>query len=166
MIHLSEDVETAIRAHAVRDYPDECCGVMLGKVENDIKIVQEIRPIENTHEDGHERRFQISAEALFRLDREERAGGPKVLGFYHSHPDHPARPSEYDRDHAATWYSYVIVTSLSGDTGRLTSWVADESLPAFVAERTLPWTGHRVTDYEAVMAALTEEDRDRCLPFV
>lgn len=164
MIHLSDKHEAAIRDHAARDYPYECCGVLLGRVENGVKVVTETRPIDNTHEDGHERRFRISPEILFKLDREERAGGPKVLGFYHSHPDHPARPSQYDRDHAAGWYSYIIVTSLRDGTGRLTSWVAEDDRPAFRAERILPWEGRRQEDHESVMAALTEEDRKRCLP--
>jgi proteasome lid subunit RPN8/RPN11 len=164
VIHLSEELEQAIRDHAVADYPYECCGVLLGEVENGVKVATEIRRIENTHEDGHERRFRIAPEVLFQLDREERAGGPKVLGFYHSHPDHPARPSQYDRDHAAGWYSYIIVASRNGGTEHMTSWVAVDDTPSFRAERIQPWEGRREDDYRAVFADLNEDDRGRCLP--
>jgi proteasome lid subunit RPN8/RPN11 len=164
VIHLSEELESEIRAHAARDYPYECCGALMGRLVDGRKIVEEVRPIDNTHADGHERRFEISAEVMFKLDREERAGGRKVLGFYHSHPDHPARPSQYDRDHAANWYSYIIVSSMTGDTGRLTSWVADDQAPVFRAETIEPWTARRAADLEAVLLALSDEDRARCLP--
>ncbi len=163
MIRLSDEQEAAIRAHAVRDYPYECCGALLGRVENGVKVIAEVRPIENTHEDGHERRFQISADQMFALMVEERNGGWTTLGFYHSHPDHPARPSQYDRDHAFEGYSYVIVSSRKDGTGNLTSWEVVENVPSFRAERIEPWEGPRQQQYEAVMAALTDEDRDRCL---
>jgi proteasome lid subunit RPN8/RPN11 len=164
VIQLSDELEQQIRAHAVQDFPYECCGVMLGSVEGDTKTVHALKAIQNEHADGHERRYLISPDEMFRLDREARAGGYKILGFYHSHPNHPARPSIYDRDWAWPWYSYIIVSSKSGGTEQMTSWCLKDDSSAFTAERIEPWEGARVTDYEAVMSSLAEEDVARCLP--
>src|SRR5437016_2799619 len=134
-IHLSKSLDAQIRAHAEKDYPMECCGVLLGTVgktvvavhhpadratcdmevrEEDLKVVTELRPLQNVHEEGHERRFRIAPDAFFHVERDARAAGLKVLGFYHSHPDHPAEPSEYDREWAWPWYSYIIVSVRNG----------------------------------------------------
>lgn len=133
-IRLSDSLAAAIRAHAARDYPYECCGVLLGRVEGDTKIVTEVRALENVHDEGHERRYLISGEAMFRVEKEARANGLKTLGFYHSHPDHPARPSEYDREWAWPWYSYIIVAVASGEPQRMTCWTLDDDRQAFQRE--------------------------------
>jgi len=135
-IRLSSALDAEIRAHAARDYPFECCGALLGKVENGVKIVTTLRPMENVHEEGHERRFRIDSKTVFQLMREERAGGPAVLGFYHSHPDHPARPSAYDREWASPWYSYIIVAVSNGEPREMTCWTLDDDGQAFQEEST------------------------------
>ncbi len=134
MIRLSEALRQEIRAHAARDYPHECCGVLLGTSEGDDKTVIELRPLENVHEEGHERRYLISPEQMFRLEREARSARWKILGFYHSHPDHPARPSEYDRDWAWPWYSYIITAVASGAPTEMTCWVLQEDRGSFQEE--------------------------------
>src|SRR5688572_14080146 len=108
-IRLSEPHLAEINAHAREDYPYECCGVMLGSAVGDEKTVAAIRRLENVHDEGHERRFLISADAMFHVERDAREARLEILGFYHSHPDHPAQPSEYDREWAWPWYSYIIV---------------------------------------------------------
>lgn len=133
-IRLSEELTEAIRAHGAQDYPYECCGVMLGALEGETKVVTLLKPLPNVHEEGHERRFLISPEDMFRLLREERQGGPKVLGFYHSHPDHPARPSEYDREYASPWYSYIIVAVAQGTPQQMTCWILTEDRQQFESE--------------------------------
>jgi proteasome lid subunit RPN8/RPN11 len=133
-IRLSDSLGAAIRAHAARDYPHECCGVLLGQVEGETKIVTEMRALENVHEEGHERRYLISPEAMFRVEREARANGLKTLGFYHSHPDHPARPSEYDREWAWPWYSYIIVAVVRGESQQMTCWTLDDDRQTFQEE--------------------------------
>lgn len=133
-IRLSSEQMDAILAHAREDYPHECCGVMLGSASGDDKTVAAIRRLENVHEEGHERRFLISPESMFRVERDARAAGQSVLGFYHSHPDHPARPSEYDREWAWPWYSYIIVAVAKGEPGDVTCWTLDDDRGAFQAE--------------------------------
>jgi proteasome lid subunit RPN8/RPN11 len=134
VIRLSEAQIEAIRSHGAQDFPHECCGVILGDVEAGAKIVRELRPIANVHADGHERRYLISPDAMFALMQEERRTGRKILGFYHSHPNHPARPSEYDRDWASPWYTYIIVSVLEGKPTDLTAWQLDEDRETFLPE--------------------------------
>jgi proteasome lid subunit RPN8/RPN11 len=152
---LSSDLERELRSHAARDYPHECCGVLLGTIETEpiatyypedrekcdlevrnveVKVVRALRPLENVHEEGHERRYLIAPQEMFNLEREARAGGQKILGFYHSHPDHPARPSEYDRDWAWPWYTYIIVAVAKGEPKELTAWTLDDDRGAFEEE--------------------------------
>lgn len=134
MIRLSDALETEIRAHAARDYPHECCGVLLGSLDGNTKVVETLRALPNVHAEGHERRYLIAPEEMFQLEREARAGGHKILGFYHSHPDHPARPSEYDRDWAWPWYSYLIVAVAQGEPQQMTGWTLDDDRTTFHPE--------------------------------
>ena len=133
-IRLSEWQRRQIRAHAKRDYPYECCGIMIGAAKDGVKLVRGLRPLPNVHEEGHERRYSISPEDMFKVEREARRLGLSVIGFYHSHPDHPARPSEYDRVHAWPWYSFVIVSVMKGKAVKTTSWVLDDDRAKFTQE--------------------------------
>ncbi|HXG24342.1 MAG TPA: M67 family metallopeptidase [Chthonomonadales bacterium] len=136
-IRLSNSLLAEIRAHAARDYPHECCGVLLGTTENDVKTVTALRAMPNVHEEGHERRYLIPPDEMFRLEQEARVGSFKILGFYHSHPDHPARPSEYDREWAWPWYSYIIISVIGGEPREMTCWTLDDDREAFSAETIL-----------------------------
>lgn len=134
MIHLSEAQIEAIRAHGAQDFPHECCGVILGDVEAGVKIVRELRPLPNVHEEGHERRYLVSPDAMFALLQEERRTRRKILGFYHSHPDHPAIPSPYDRDWASPWYTYIIVSVMQGNPEAMTAWQLNDDRQSFLPE--------------------------------
>ena len=127
MLELPGACDAAIRAEGERAYPNECCGVLLGRqdetVAGGLRHVDEILPIDNAREDGEQyHRFRIEADDFMRAESHARQHGKDVLGFYHSHPDHPAEPSEYDREHALPFYSYVIVAVAGGRAGKLTSW--------------------------------------------
>jgi proteasome lid subunit RPN8/RPN11 len=155
MIRLSEADLDAIRAHGAATFPNECCGVMLGDVEGADKRVREIRPLANVFEPsaefetsvlpadtaaedvatiGQERRYFVSPQEMFALMQEERRTKRKVLGFYHSHPNHPARPSAYDREWASPWYTYIIVSVMEGRPDDLTAWQLDDDRQAFSPE--------------------------------
>ncbi|MFI5413013.1 MAG: Mov34/MPN/PAD-1 family protein [Candidatus Lutacidiplasmatales archaeon] len=99
--------------HARETYPDECCGVLIGATsEQSLGPDREILALERTRNefDGERRRrFLIPPEELRILERRLEGSGRQVVGFYHSHPDHPARPSQFDQDHAWPWYSYVVL---------------------------------------------------------
>lgn len=136
MISMPEDVMRAIRAHAERTYPHECCGALLGSEGGDgVRAVVALYEADNRREAGAApRRFLITAEDYRTIERAARERSLDVLGFYHSHPDHPARPSDYDREHAFPWYSYVIVTVQGGVAGETTSWILDDDRVSFQEE--------------------------------
>lgn len=123
-IALTAEHEAAMRAHAERDYPDECCGLLLGQFESDgAKRVVETLPISNAREeDARRRRFLIRPEEWLAGERRARQQGLEIIGFYHSHPDHPAVPSSYDLEHALPIYSYIIVAVERGAARDLRSW--------------------------------------------
>lgn len=131
MLALTDEQEAAIRAHGEADYPYECCGLLLGVFEPDgRKTTREVFPISNAREESAKRnRFLITPQELMRGERHARRQGLEVIGFYHSHPDHPAAPSGYDLDHALPVYSYVIVSVMEGKAGDLLAWemAADRS---------------------------------------
>jgi thiosulfate/3-mercaptopyruvate sulfurtransferase len=116
-------------------YPNECCGVMIGREEGSRRIVERIAPLSNSFEAGEQfHRFRLDPLELARVEKEAGAEKKLVLGFYHSHPDHPARPSEYDRQHAWPFYSYVIVAIEKGKAALLTSWLLDEQTEQFAQQ--------------------------------
>jgi len=120
-------------------YPNECCGAMLGR-ENSAsprgeRIVQRLEPLANAfaaEEQYH--RFSLNPLQLMKLEKTASAAGLAVLGFYHSHPDVAARPSEYDRSNAWPFYSYVIVSIAKGKPVELTNWRLDEASEQFKSE--------------------------------
>ena len=135
MISISESLLTEIREHGVRDYPYECCGLLLGHYESDAKVVSETYPISNAREESAKRnRFLIEPEELMRGEKYARSKKLEVVGFYHSHPDSPARPSQYDLDHAWPTYSYIIVSTREGESGDLFSWEQEPDRSRFNPE--------------------------------
>src|SRR5688572_16898253 len=124
MIELSEQCQSEIRAHGERDYPHECCGLLLGRFTgNGGKACLEVYPISNAREEEAKRnRFLIQPEELIGGEKHAAANNLEVVGFYHSHPDHPAIPSGYDLEHAWPVYSYVVVAVRSGQAEDLRSW--------------------------------------------
>ena len=112
-----------IHDHAEEAYPEECAGALVGMNVEGMKIVVDVWRAENTHEEERSRRFLI--EPLKIKEFEERAAerDMDVLGFYHSHPDHPAEPSEYDREHAWPGWSYVIASVSAENVEDMRSWV-------------------------------------------
>ena len=133
-IRLSKALIDEIQAHATEDFPHECCGVMVGTASGDNKAVTALHKADNVHEDGHERRYLISPEQLMKIDRDARASGQTIVGIYHSHPNHPAQPSGYDREWAWPWYSYIIVSVMDGVVKDTTNWVLLDDRSAFEAE--------------------------------
>ncbi len=136
MITLSEDRLAEIRKHGERDYPYECCGLMLGRFEADgRKVVLETYPISNSREESAKRnRFLIQPEELMRGERYAHGKSLEVVGFYHSHPDSPAVPSQYDLEHAWPTYSYVIVSVRNQQAIDLFSWEQEPDRSRFDIE--------------------------------
>ena len=114
MLKLPAAVAAELRAHAERAYPEECCGVLLGRARGDAREVVEARACANARA-GRRDRYAIAPEELVAAQREARERGLEIVGFYHSHPDHPPEPSATDRAEAY-WEgcSYVIVSVAQG----------------------------------------------------
>jgi proteasome lid subunit RPN8/RPN11 len=138
MINLPPQWESVIRHAGEESYPNECCGVLLGTLlEDDEKRIEGVLPIDNGREAEEQyHRFEIGPEDYLRAEKEARKAKLDVLGFYHSHPDHPAIPSEFDRDHALPFYSYIIVAVEKGKAGELTSWELKNDRSEFLPEAT------------------------------
>ena len=117
-----------IRRHGEAAYPGECCGAMVGRVEGSAKEVFRLSPAVNRRTDDPHR-YLIAPDDLRRLEREVRQAGQEIVGYYHSHPDHPARPSAFDAEHAWPWYSYLIVRIDRGRGADMASWVLDDERP-------------------------------------
>jgi len=119
---LSEELAGRIRAHGVETYPQECCGALLGSERGENRVVGDIFPLVNRREDSPRNRFSISPEDFRAAEKTAEAHGLGLVGWYHSHPDHPPLPSEYDREHAWPWYSYVIVSVIGREAKEMASW--------------------------------------------
>ncbi|MCO5177259.1 MAG: M67 family metallopeptidase [Thermomicrobiales bacterium] len=131
-IVLPDGLAAAIATHGEETFPDECCGVLLGNETGGQRTVEQLLPIENEWDEGERRRrFLITPQAMMRAEREARKRGLDILGFYHSHPNAPARPSEFDREHAWPWYSYLIASIREGTFDVLTGWQLRDDRTAY-----------------------------------
>ncbi len=111
MLRLSQEHLDAITAHAEADYPHECGGLLLGHLDGELKTVVDTLPMENTAaEETRHDRVLIDPRALMLAERDARRKGLDVIGYYHSHPDDEAEPSQFDLDHALPVWSYIIVS--------------------------------------------------------
>lgn len=131
VLALNSEQERQIREIAGEAYPHECCGILGGRSNGVRRTVTGIFPARNERADSPRNRYLISPEFHLRVHRDLAARREEIVGFFHSHPDSPARPSEYDREHAWPWYSYVIVSVVRGSTRELLSWTLKDDRSAF-----------------------------------
>ena len=131
-LSITPELAEKIRAHGVETYPHECCGALLGK-DGEIsgrQVCREIHglfPLVNRRDDSPQNRFSLTPEDVREAEKVAAQKSLEVVGWYHSHPDHPASPSTYDRDHAWPWYSYIIVSIANKVPENMTSWrLADD----------------------------------------
>jgi len=123
-----------IEDDGVAAYPNECCGIIYGRDFPDRRVVEELESVANEFEAAEQyHRFSITAATLMKAEK-KCTGGKMVLGFYHSHPDAPARPSEYDRNAAWPFYSYVIVAIHQKKPVDMTCWLLDEATEQFAGQ--------------------------------
>ena len=124
---ISAAVDQGIRHHGQETYPHECCGALVGKGA----FVSEIVALPNTTEEGPRRRFLVRPSDYRLAESRATELGGELLGFYHSHPDHPARPSQFDLDHAWPTFAYVIVAVATGNAQDMTVWYLKEDRTSF-----------------------------------
>jgi proteasome lid subunit RPN8/RPN11 len=134
MIAIPKILHEQICRYAEGAYPNECCGLLLGEISGTLKSVVKVWETENVAEDGRHNRYRIPPLELLKAENFVTERGWEILGVYHSHPDHPARPSEFDRTHAILHYSYVILRVIQGRAGKLTCWTLRDWNSAFDPE--------------------------------
>ncbi len=137
---LPAELRRQIEREGSAAYPNECCGFLIGRdvVANGVarRLVDQLVVGRNVFESAEQyHRFSIDPAQQLEVEKVFEKQGKTVLGYYHSHPDHPARPSEYDRAHAWPFYSYIIVEIKKGAPAEMTSWVLDDQTETFSAQR-------------------------------
>jgi len=120
-------IDGEIRRHGEETYPHECCGALVGSGSRVTATVA----LPNTTEEGPRRRFMVRPSDYRVAEQKASELGGDLLGFYHSHPDHPARPSQYDLDHAWPTFAYIIVAVAQGKSQAMTVWYLKEDRSAF-----------------------------------
>jgi proteasome lid subunit RPN8/RPN11 len=134
-LYIPTEIIEQIQRHGENAYPEEGAGLLLGRVEGEIKAVTAILPLSNTREDGaRHNRYLLTAQDYLYGEQEAVRLGLDVLGVFHSHPDHPNRPSEFDREWAMPWFSYVITSVNSGKSAGSRSWLLSEDRQTFNEE--------------------------------
>ena len=139
MITISPTHFTEIKEHGTEAYPEECCGAMLGRRDaKRAKVTEHIVRIENNWEDrpseSKHRRFAVTAEDYKALEAEAKERGLTLLGFYHTHPDHPAEPSGTDLSYAWPFFSYIILNVTNREPGQLNSFELNVDTEKFEPE--------------------------------
>ena len=130
-LSLSLQHRQQIEKHAQAGYPSEVVGILAGSQEE--LQVQRVQTLENERADTHNR-YKVSGLTLYRATQALEAQGFDILGYYHSHPDHPSQYSDYDREHALPNLSYVIISINKGDVGTIQSWRLSEDRTHMIEE--------------------------------
>ncbi len=124
MIRITDEAWQVMVEHAQRQYPDECCGAMLGVVRTEaarpdaeatpMKVISRAVPLVNTYQGEQADRYEINPMDLLKTDKEARAAGFELIGIYHSHPDCDAYFSKTDLENSCPWYSFVVLSIQKG----------------------------------------------------
>ena len=126
-LRIDATVDGEIRRHGEDTYPHECRGALVGAGNRVTATVA----LPNTTEEGPRRRFMVRPSDYRVAEQKATELGGELLGFYHSHPDHPARPSQYDLDHAWPTFAYIIVAVAQGRSEAMTVWYLKDDRSAF-----------------------------------
>lgn len=133
MLCIDKDKINEIEKEARQSYPVECCGLLIGTNTSEKKVI-EVRSIRNTNTERSHDRYEIEGREFIKADKEAARKGLQIIGIYHSHPDHPAIPSDFDTEHAWCGYSYLIAAVENGIKIEIRSWVFDDEKKVFQEE--------------------------------
>lgn len=134
MIQIPANVMREVYDHMESSYPHECCGLLIGALEGDKKTVHTFRKCRNLNTERAHDRYEMDPLCMLKAQREFENGPWDIIGIYHSHPDHPSRPSQTDTDRAWPNYSYVIISVQGGTVASANSWVLNEGERKFYEE--------------------------------
>ena len=123
MIRIESEPWASMVAHARRTYPNECCGAMLGRINNGVKLVATALPLENAFAGAQAERYELRPEDLLAADRAARERQMDLIGIYHSHPDCDAYFSQTDLKNSCPWYSFVVLSIRGGEFDHANCWL-------------------------------------------
>ena len=126
MLQFDKEVYRKMQEDAEAAFPDECCGFLFGNERNGIRNIEDILPVMNAKEGDKKRRFEIAPLDYLRAERYAEERSLLLFSIYHSHPNHPAVPSEHDRVAAQPYFSYVIVSVMDGKQADTRSWILND----------------------------------------
>lgn len=133
---LSDKTLRQIHLHGEEAYPEEGAGLLLGKVEGEVRQVVELIPVSNARQGiARRNRYLLTPQDMMEGERQAERLGLVVIGVFHSHPDHPDRPSEFDREWALPWFSYLITSVKDGEASRSRSWRLTDDRSRFLEEK-------------------------------
>jgi proteasome lid subunit RPN8/RPN11 len=121
-LRIAAPVMAELRQHLEAGYPNEACGALIGRADDESREVLEFRPMRNTITDRPWDRYALDPLEQLRVQKDAEARGLEIIGFAHSHPDHPAKPSKFDQDHAWSFYSYIVASVEKGKLVQASSW--------------------------------------------
>ena len=133
-INITQKIVDSFLSHGEKEYPHECCGFILGKFKDNESFGIEYLPASNVKEENRERRFLIDPLAYQKAEDEADDQGMSIISIVHSHPDHPDKPSDFDRDHAWPGFSYIIISVQKGRIASYRSWQLNENREKFIEE--------------------------------
>jgi proteasome lid subunit RPN8/RPN11 len=134
-LEISAELLDQIHAHGEEAYPGEGAGFMLGNADGDLRVVSAILKLPNAREESaRHNRYLLTPQDVLRSEQEAANRGLDVIGVFHSHPDHPNEPSEFDRDWAMPWFSYIITNVNDGKAVGSRSWRLTDDRSAFDEE--------------------------------
>ncbi|MBO9682101.1 MAG: M67 family metallopeptidase [Flavisolibacter sp.] len=127
MIVIEQKPLDVMYGDALQSFPDECCGFFFGREVDEERIITDVLIVNNSKEGDKKRRFEISPKDYLNAERFADENGLQLLGVYHSHPNHPAIPSEHDRVAAQPYFSYIIISVKENEIRDIRSWQLNES---------------------------------------
>jgi len=134
-LEISSELLDQIHAHGEEAYPGEGAGFMLGNTDGDLRMVSVILKLPNAREESaRHNRYLLTPQDVLQSEQEAAKLGLDVIGVFHSHPDHPNEPSEFDRNWAMPWFSYIITSVKTGKAAGSRSWRLTEDRSAFKEE--------------------------------
>ncbi len=137
-LEISESLIARIHKHGEEAYPEEGAGLLLGETRDELRRVVDLLPVPNAREDGaRHNRYLLTAHDMLAAEDEADRRGLEVVGVFHSHPDHPNRPSEFDREWALPWLSYIITSVMAGKATASRSWRLSDDRERFDEETLL-----------------------------